>query len=132
MSPELVRSIYDKSLRTQHLTWPPMGLDPLHLATTKQPQNCGNAREHNAMTHAGDSLMSMPMDDARARRRPEAQPEQIRRLPNVRRKVSHRRSLTLKSADTSRARTQPGSKQQQQATGRASQGAIGGTAQRHA
>jgi hypothetical protein len=30
------------------------------------------------MTHAGDSLMSMPMNEARARRRAEAQAEQIR------------------------------------------------------
>jgi len=30
------------------------------------------------MTHAGDSLISMTKDDARARRRAEAQAEQIR------------------------------------------------------
>jgi hypothetical protein len=89
------------------------------------------------MTHAGDSLMSMPMDDARARRRPEAQPEQIREAvarlvaervaqgfpPKVTDPVVLARiAAILRSTDTPRARTQPGSKQQQQqqqATGRA-------------
>jgi len=73
--------------------------------------------------------MSMPRDDARARRRAEAQAEQIRegaaRLvaervaqgfpPKVTDPVVLARiAAILASTDTSRARTQPGSEQQQQ------------------
>lgn len=79
--------------------------------------------------------MSMPMYDARARRRPEAPPEQIREAaarlvaeraaqgfpPKVTDPVVLTRiAAILRSADTSRARSQPGrQQQQQQATGRA-------------
>ena len=81
------------------------------------------------MTHAGDTLMSMTQDDARARRRAEAQAEQIREAaarlvaervaqgfpPKVTDPVVLARiAAILRSADMSRARTQPASKQQQQ------------------
>ena len=85
------------------------------------------------MTHAGDSLISMPKDDARARRRAEAQAKQIREAaarlvaereaqgfpPKVTDPVVLARiAAILRSTDTERER-EPDSEQQQQAAARA-------------
>ena len=86
------------------------------------------------MTHAGDSLISMTKDDARARRRAEAEAEQIREAaarlvaervaqgfpPKVTDPVVLARiAAILRSTDTQRARTKPDSQQRRQAAGRA-------------